>query len=233
MSLRHKKVQTVLGKGLSSEWNDDHVVNFATRINWDERWMINALTDNWELGQETSTTPTVVLFWNDYVAASLYAAGGVGNRSTIRRKLLNVAADFTGESMQPVLEMAIGIFSPTADNATHEFGFFVTATTPFTANQNGAFFRIDNNVLWAVSSNGAAETKTNLGAPSLYAVYMIKHTAAGDFFYIDDLEAAAATHLTTLSVADLTIKLTCAQRAAGVNEMDCQAIWFSGLRQTA
>ena len=231
--LRHKKVQVVLGKGLASEWNDDHIINFATRIDWVEDFMINALADNWDTADETSGTATDISFDSGFVAVRLEATGGVGNISTIARNVLAAQANFTNDDAQPLVEFAIDVDAPTADAATHEFGLFDEATAPFTANQDGCFFRIDNNVLWAVSSDGAAETKTNLGAPGQFAVYAVKHTAVADFFYVDDLETAKATHAANISSSDLTIKLTCAQRAGGSNKLNCQAVCFSGLRQTS
>lgn len=233
MALRHIAQKATLDQGLASEWNDDHIENFEVRIDHHEDLFTNAIADHWDLTQETSTTATTISFLAGFVALRQHAAGGAGNFSTIRHKILNAAADICDENAEPMVQMALDIQTPTADNATHEFGFFSNANVPFAANQNGAFFRIDANVLKAISSDGAAETETNLGAPDQYAVYMVKHTATHDYFYVDDMEVPVATHTTDISAADLNIKLTCADRAAGDNYLNCQALWFSFLRQTA
>lgn len=233
MAFRHKAVKSTLDQGTAAEWNDDHEQDFEVRVDHCEDIYTNAVADHWDLGQETSTTATTVSFSGGFVAIRQHAAGGAGNFSSMRHKILNAAADICDENSEPIVVMALDVQSPTADNATHEFGFFSNANALFAANQNGAFFRIDANVLKAVSSNGAAETETNLGAPDQFATYKVKHTATADYFYVDDMETPVATHTTTISAADLNIKMTCADRAAGDNYLNCQALWFSHLRQTA
>lgn len=147
--------------------------------------------------------------------------------------LIGAPADITSHVAEPTMTMVLDVQTPTADNATHEFGLFSSANALFAANQNGAFFRIDNNVLFAVSSDGAGETATNLGAPGQFAQYRIKHTASHDYFYVDNLVTAAATHTTDISAAELTMKLTCADRAGGDNYINCQALCLCTLRQAA
>ena len=233
MAFRHRAHKATLDQGTAAEWNDDHEQDFEIRTGHCEDIFTNAIADHWDLTQETSGTATTISYLAGFVLIRLAATGLAGNFSTIRHKILNAAADITNFNAQPIVVFALDIQSPTADNATHEFGFFSNANVPFAANQNGAFFRIDANVLYAVSSNGAAETATNLGAPDQYATYKVKHTATHDYFYVDDMETPVATHTTTITAANLNIKLTCADRAAGDNYLNCQALWFSFLRQTA
>jgi len=233
MSYRHAAVKATLDRGYASEWNADHIVNFATRYNHREDFLDPAITEHWDLTQETSGTATTISLVGGNIAARLHASGGAGNFSTIRHKILNAAANITDENAQPMIEFAIDVQVPSADNATHEFGLMEVAALPFAALQDGCFFRIDNDVLFAVSCGGAAETTTNLGAVVQFAVYMVKHTATHDYFYVNDLVTPVATHTTNLSVSDLTVKLTCADRAGGDNYLNCQCVWMSFLRQIA
>jgi len=233
MAYRHAAVKATLDRGYATEWNADHIENFALRYCHCENFLDPAIADHWDIAQDTATTATTISLVGGHIAVRLTADGGAGNFATIRHSLLGAAANITDENAQPMIEMIIDVQTPTADNATHEFGLMANASLPFAANQNGCFFRIDNNVLFAVSSDGGAETSTNLGAPSQFAVYMVKHTAAKDYFYVNDLVTPVATHTVNLSTSDLTVKLTCADRAGGDNYLNCQAIWMSFLRQIA
>lgn len=233
MGYRHKVVKTTLDRGYASEWNDDHIINFEKRYHHRGDFFDPAIADHWDILQNTSTTNPTVTLVGGHIAGRLVATGGVGNFGTIRHKLLNVAANITNENAAPMIQMALDLQTPTADNLTHEFGLFANATLPFVANQDGCYFRVSNNVLYAVSGTGAAETVTNLGAPNQFGVYMVHHTATHDYFYVDDMETPIATHTTNLCTNDLTVKISCADRAAGDNYLNCQAFWFSFLRQIA
>lgn len=233
MAIRHKRVVAPLDTGASADWNQDHHIDFALEIHHTDVFMEFGAVGEWNLGQETSTTATTISLVGGFVAVRLEAAGGAGNFSTIRHMLIGAPADITSHVAQPRMTMALDVQTPTADNATHEFGLFSSANVPFAANQNGCFFRIDNNVLFAVSSDGAAETTTNLGAPDQFATYRVRHTATHDYFYVDDMVTPAATHTTDISAAELTMKLTCADRAGGDNYLNSQAVCLCVLRQTA
>jgi hypothetical protein len=232
MAYRHAAVKATLDRGYASEWNADHIENFATRVQTLLSPFVNAIADFWDSTQHTSGTSTTVTMVSGHVSMRMRGSGGAGNFATVRLKLLNAAADMTDENAQPMIQMALDVNTPTADADTHEFGLFTTANLPFAANQDGCYFLISAGVLYAVSGDGAAETITNLGAPNQFGVYMVKHTATHDYFYVDDLVTPVATHTTHLSTADLTVKLTCADRAGGDNYLNCQSVWMSFLRQT-
>jgi len=232
MAYRHAAVKATLDRGYATEWNADHIINFATRYHHREVFMDAAIAEHWDIAQDTATTATTVSLVGGHIAVRLVADGGAGNFATIRHTLLGAAGNITDENAQPIVQMALDVQTPTADDATHEFGLMASAGLPFAALQDGCFFRIDSNVLFAVNSDGAAETTTNLGAPNQFGVYMVKHTATHDYFYIDDLVTPVAVHTTNISAADLTVKLTCADRAGGDNYLNCQALWISFLRQT-
>jgi len=233
MALRHSAVKATLDRGYASEWNADHIENFATRVHFLLSPFTNAIADFWDIAQHTSGTATTVSLVNGHVLIRLKASGGAGNLAAIRLKLLNAAADMTDENAQPMIQFALDVQTPTADADTHEFGLFTTANTPFAANQDGCYFLISGGVLYAVSGDGAAETITNLGAPNQFGVYMVKHTATHDYFYVGDLVTPVATHTTHLSTSNLTVKLSCADRAGGNNYLNCQGVWMSFLRQTS
>ena len=145
MSMRHRAVKAVLDKGYSSEWNDDHEEIPVIRYEYKITGFINAVTDFWSLGDETSVTATTVAIVDGRVCYVLSATGGVGNISSISHKLLNGAANIIGTDALPKVTMNLELGGLTADNLTHEFGMFDEGTTPFTANQIGAYFRISNN----------------------------------------------------------------------------------------
>ncbi|MBA7588316.1 hypothetical protein ES708_30371 [subsurface metagenome] len=233
MSQRHKAVKATLDTGRASEWNDDHEENFSVRYGHCHDPLVPTLGDHWDGGQHTSGTGNTISLVGGHIAIRMRASGGAGNFATMRHEIASAAGNITNELAVPIFQIALDVQTPTADNATHEFGFMASAGACFAANQDGCFFRIDNNVLFAVSSDGAAETATNLGAPDQFAVYRVMHTATHDYFYVNDMVTPVATHTTDLSVADLTVKVTCADRAGGDNYINWQAIWLSFLRQTS
>ena len=233
MAQRHRRVVAALVTGGSADWNDDHHADFATMISHEDNFIDFTAVNEWSLADETSGTATTITLVGGFVAVRLHASGGAGNFSNIKHMLIGGQSNITDHNAGPELTMSIDVQSPTADNATHEFGLMDDAAAPFAANQNGTFFRIDNDVLFAVSSDGAGETATNLGAPSQFAVYRVRHTATHDYFYVDDLETPVATHTTDISAGAMTIKLTCADRAGGDNYLNCQAVCLCVLRQTA
>ena len=231
--MRHKAVKATLDVGSSEEWNDDHEVNFQEEIHHKDIFLDVANINEWDATQNTSTTNPSITMVGGFACARLRGSGGAGNFGSIRHQLASAPADITNHLAQPSVHMALNVETPTADNATHEFGLMANAGLPFAGNQDGAFFRIDNNVLFAVSSDGAGETTTNLGAPNQFGNYKILHTATSDTFFVDDNETPVATHITNLSTADLTIKLTCADRAGGDNYLNIQATCLCVLRQVA
>lgn len=224
MSMRHRAVKATLDRGYAIEWNDDHEDFPIARYEYKITAFLNALTNFWDLTQETSGTATTIALTSGRVIYVLNATGGAGNISTIRHKVLNAAGDVTSTAALPKLTMDLQVGGLTADALTHEFGFFNNADTPFTATQEGAYFRISSNVLYAVTGTGAAETATNLGAPDAYATYRVEINSADVKFYIDDNVTPVATHTTNLPTGNLNIKLSCAQRAGGSNTINCDVI---------
>ncbi|GAI64097.1 unnamed protein product, partial [marine sediment metagenome] len=71
----------------------------------------------------------------------------------------------------------------------------------------------------SVTSDGAVEDTTNLGAPSQYGSYRIEFTSTQVLFYIDDMKTPVSTHTLRIPVVDLTFKFSTAQRAGGSNTM--------------
>lgn len=230
MTLRHTSVKTTLDKGYATEWNANHEINYATRITVSSHFYGRVFTGDWDLTQETSTTATAVTIVGSHVAVRLNATGGAGNFSSMRWMLQGAASDIFGPTDLPIAYFSIDCLTPTADANTHEFGMFPSAQALFAANNEGAYFRIGNNVLYAVTGTGAAETTSNLGAPDQYAVYKIEILSTSVKFYIDDLETAVATHSTNMPTNDMTIKVCTAQRAGGSNLINMDGVGFTVLR---
>lgn len=230
MSIRHVAVKATLDRGYASEWNDDHLADFYARIEMLKDMVSQAQTASWNLAHETSTTATVTTLASGVMAMRLNATGGAGKFSSARHMAAGAAGDITNKSELPIMNAAVELTGLTADALTHEFGLFASATTPFTANANGAYFRVSAGVLYAVTGTGAAETATNIGAATQYGSYRIDVLSASVKFYIDDMVTALATHTTNLPAADVTMKFSTAQRAGGSNLMNVQACALSVLR---
>jgi len=232
MGIRHLAIKETLDVGRSSEWNDDHVRNFDDRIEIETDFIDEPVTDHFDLGQETSGTATTSTLVNSVVAMRLNATGGVGSISSARKMLAGAAGNITNIDQLPIMNMAIELGGLTADNKTHQFGLTDSGDTPFAVNDDGVFFRVDSNVLYAVTSDGATETTTDLGAPNQFGNYRIICGSGYVDFYVDDLTTIAAHHTTNLPVADLTMKFSTAERAGGSNTMSVQGFALSVMRET-
>lgn len=230
MSIRHIAVKATLDRGYASEWNDDHLADFYVRVELIEDMIQHAQAGAWSLTQETSTTATATTLIAGVMVMRLNATGGAGNISSARHMAAGAAGNITNATELPIMNCAVELTGLTADALTHEFGLFASATTPFTALANGAYFRVSAGVLYAVSGTGAAETTTNLGAATRYGSYRIDVQSAYVKFYIDDMATALASHSTNLPAADVTMKFSTAQRAGGSNLMNVQACALSVLR---
>ena len=231
MATRHRAIKATLDVGSATEWNDDHIDNFEARVGTYIDMICELITTHFDLTQETSATATDITLVNSVVAARLNATGGVGSISSISLMLGGIAGNITNVSQLPIVNMAIELGGLTADNKTHQFGLTDSGDTPFAVNDDGAFFRVDNNIIYAVTSDGAVETTTDLGAPNQFGNYRIISGSTYVDFYIDDMENIAAHHTTHLPAADLTFKFSTAQRAGGSNTMSVQAFSLSVLRE--
>lgn len=197
---RHKAVKATLDKGYASEWNDDHHIDFADELTWADVFIFNSLAECWDTSQcavDGAVSVAMVDNHNFAVMTSGTTAGSIAS-------MCLGSADMTNKLDLPIATFAIQLETV----ALAEFGFFKAATTPFTANQDGAYFRVSAGVLYAVTGDGAAETTTNLGAPDEYAVYRVEFTSTQVRFYQDDLESAVAIHTANITADDLTLKLS-------------------------
>jgi len=210
MTIRHKEVKATLDRGYASEWNDDHQIDFEDDLIFYDTFWYNSLAAWWSTAQCANGGTAAITIVNNHnfvVMTSTAAGGGLGS-------LRLGTGDMTNKLDLAITTMAINL----GTTALHEFGFFVAADTPFTANQKGAYFRVSGGTLYAVTGDGAAETTTNLGAPSSYAVYRVEFTSTDVRFYVNDFTASVATHTTNIPTDDLTLKIS-AKVSGGVSQI--------------
>jgi len=107
--------------------------------------------------------------------------------------------------------MAINLNAFNVTGTVFEFGLMPSATAPFTANQDGAYFRVKDNKLYAVCGDGVGETEAELTAITLtqdkYIHVRIELSATSAKFYVDDMVTQEETITTNLPDNDLTIKV--------------------------
>ena len=231
MAIRHKVVKATLDRGYASEWNDDHHFDPEDEIDYYVTFIEQALTDDWDTAQTTGATVPTVSLVNDHAFMTLDSTVDVGDIASIRKELAGAVGNITDPDDLPVMTMTIRLVSPAGAGTTHEFGLFASATTPFTANQNGAYFRVVANVLYAVNGNGANESTTALGSPNEYGVYRIEFTSTSIKFYVDDLENPVATHNTYITTSNLTMKLSTIGVAAGAQILRSDFVGLTRLRK--
>jgi len=126
----------------------------------------------------------------------------------MRHKLGGAASDITSPNDLPVVTCALEVAAVHTAGNVAEWGLFASATSPFTANQAGAYFRVNNGQLYAVCGTGAAETATLIGAYDQYAQYRVEVNSADVRFYVDSMTTPAATISTNRPAVDLTMKVS-------------------------
>jgi len=216
MSTRHKAIKATLDRGYASEWNDDHIADFTDEIEHVCNLFTPAITTEWDTGETAGgTVPTITLVGaagSGHVFVVFNTGATTGQLSSMRHELNGAAGNITSLDDYPMMTFTMNISAIHTAGKVIEAGLVPSATAPFTANQDGAYFRVNNNLLYAVTGDGAAETATSLGAYDAYAQYRIEVVSVGGVdkvnFYVDDMDNAAAVHTTNLPNADLTMKVS-------------------------
>lgn len=210
--MRHKAYKATLDRGYASEWNDDHISDFTDEVTDEDTPLGQAVTASWDTAQTSGGSAPV---WTLVGAAGsghafvvLNTGGTTGQSSSMRHKLGGAASNITSPDDLPIMTCALDAAAVHTAGVVAEWGLFASATSPFTANQAGAFFRINNNQLYAVVGNGAAETATLIGAFDEYAQYRVEVLSTTIKFYVDNMTTAVAAIALTRPAVDLTMKVS-------------------------
>jgi sorbitol-specific phosphotransferase system component IIA len=148
---------------------------------------------------------------------------GYGNRRTTANSVVSLILGNT--DVTNILDLPVVTFCLNAEsNDLAEFGFFVKANTPFTANQKGAYFRFKNGKVYAVTGDGTNETETEIGNISQYSQYKIEITSTDVRFYTEDLRTLRATHTTNITSNDMTLKISLKNQTANNRILKCEGI---------
>lgn len=227
MTIRHKAVKATLDRGYAAEWNDDHHVDFEDELLELDPIVFVEFAERWNTVQCVTGTATQAMVSNHlWITAD---SGNASDNDLGTCRLIN--GDVTNKLDLPVLTMAIKL----EDDQKIEFGLFRNADTPFTANQRGAYFELDAGVLYGVTGDGAAETRTNItpagfSVPS-YFVFRLLFTSTQVKFYIDDLTNPLATHTLNIPTEDLTIKLSAKRTGGDQQIIRCDGVGLTRLRK--
>ena len=128
--------------------------------------------------------------------------------SLMKYEFNGAPANFTHIDDAPIFTTAVWLEKYDAANIVGEWGLMNNARAPTFANKEGAYFRVDGNLLYAVTGDGAAETATDItpvtGLPE-YGHYRINLQATKCDFYVDDMETIATSHTNNLPTTGLTI----------------------------
>jgi len=216
MSHRHAAFKATLDRGYADEWNDDHVIDFTDTIDMYFCIRAAALTACWDLySAGTGSDPVVSLVGaagSGHASVVFNTGGTTNNTSGMRKELAGAVGNITSFPDYPLLTFAMQIVAVHNAGEVIEMGLLESGTAPFTANQDGAYFLVNDDTLYAVTGTGAAETTTDLGAYDEYAMYRIAFANVGGtdtvYFYVDDMVNAAAVHTATLPDSDLTPMFT-------------------------
>lgn len=209
--MRHKAIKATLDVGTSAEWNDDHLADFEDELTYEYSPIDTPVANVWDTAQTAAGSVPVVAFTNGHTGVYFVTGGVTDQTSSMRHERATVVGDITFVDDAPIMNMAVWLEAYHTAGNVAEFGLIPSGTALFTANQDGAYFRILDNKLYAVTGDGAAETATDItpgaGIPE-YGNYRIELGAANCIFYVDDMDTAAATHTTNLPDTDLTMKFS-------------------------
>lgn len=211
MALRHKAIKATLDVGTHDEWNDDHISDFEDELTYEYSpigFPVNAM---WDVGEVAGGSNPVAVLEDGHTIVYLNTGGVTDQTSSMRHFRATDAGDITSTGDAPILTCAVWLEAYHTVGNVAEWGLFPYATAIFTANQDGAYFRIEDNVLYAVTGDGAAETTTDVtpagGIPE-YGHYRIELSSSNCLFYVDDMDTVAATHTANLPNNDMTIKFS-------------------------
>lgn len=234
--VRHKAIKNTLDVGTSDEWNDDHVADYTKEVRHRVITLGVSLATLWDFGQ-TAGGVNPALVWEDHHAFAYLNTGGVtGQISSMRHEFNGAAGNITYIDDAPIMTTAVWLRAYHTAGLVAEWGLINSASAAaFTANQDGAYFRIEDNVLYAVTGTGAAETTTDItpagGIPE-FGHYRIELTPTLCNFYVDDMEVVAAAHTNNFPDNDLTIKYSIQSQNNVDSKMYVDAVGLSRLRYT-
>lgn len=211
MAQRHKRIVTTLDTGGSADWNDDHIVDFTDELDYEYSPLTIPVANVWDTGQTSGGTAPTVTLTDSHTGVYFITGATTDQTSSMRLEMATTASDITAKEDNPVITMALWLDTYHTAGNVAEFGLIPYATNLFTALQDGAYFRINDNKIYGVTGNGAAETATDItpaAGITEYGVYKIELTTSNAKFYIDDMETAVLTQTLTLPNNDLTIKIS-------------------------
>jgi len=207
---RHKRIVATLDTGSSADWNDDHISDFEDEISFEVNFITPVITTLWDLAQTAGGSDPVNSFTDHHAFAYLNTGATTGQISSMRYEFNGAAGNITSIENAPILTTAVWLETYHTVGEVVEFGLIDSASAAaFTANQDGAYFRVDTNKIYAVTGDGAAETTTDVtpvGGISEFGHYRIELTETNAKFYIDDMDTEKATHTANLPDNDLTMK---------------------------
>lgn len=212
MAIKHIAHKETLDRGYASEWNDDHVEDFNTRIGCYQVLRSFVLVACWDIySAGTGVDPVVTLVGaagSGHAFVVFNTGATTNNTSGMRKELAGAVGNITSPLDLPIMTWTMQIDTVHTVGTVIEMGLLDSGTVPFTANQDGAYFRVHDNKLYAVTGTGAAETTTDLGAFNEYGQYRIEVLSASVRFYVDDMQNAVAVHTTHRPDSDLTLMFT-------------------------
>lgn len=211
MGNRHKAIKAILEVGTAAEWNDDHIIDFSDELDYEYSPISVPVADVWDTAQTSDGSAPVVTYEDNHTIVYLVTGGVTDQTSSMRHERATVVGDITYVDDAPIMTCAVWLEAYHTAGNVAEWGLIPSATALFLANQDGAYFRIEDDKLYAVTGDGTAETATDItptgGIPE-YGNYKIELTSTNCLFYVDDMETPAATHTTNLPDTDLTMKFS-------------------------
>lgn len=208
MTKKHKRIVKALDTGESEDWNDDHIDDFSDEIDIETFFITPGLTVLWDTTNNAAGVVPILTMQDNHAFAYLHSGNAQLDWSLMKYEFSGAPGNFTHINDAPIFTTAIWLEKYDTVNIIGEWGLMDNAKAPTAANKDGAYFRIEDNKLYAVTGKGDAETATEItleaGIPE-YGHYRIHLQATKCDFYVDDMETAAATNANNLPTTQLTI----------------------------
>jgi DNA-binding beta-propeller fold protein YncE len=175
MAIKHKVEKFPLDNLRSSEWNDEHIINFKDYLVHQCDFFRGSLSDCYDSAGET---PQVVVL-NNHVFLKLETLASTGSYSSVYHKSAAGSGEFLHPNDLPIALFNIVFNTFSSSGIVAQFGFYGPSGM--------AYFEVNNNKVYAVTFDGAAWNVQLLSDVVVSGQYKIEFWSNAVRFYIEDI----------------------------------------------
>jgi len=208
MTNKHIRHVETLDTGTAIDWNNDHIQDFEDAYDILTCLITPGLAVLWDVTNNAGGVVPTLAFVDHHAFAYCHSGNAQLDWSLMKYEFNGAPGNITHVNDAPIMTTAVWLEKYDVNNIVAEFGFMNNAVAPTIANKDGAYFRVEDNKLYAVCGDGTAETATDItpagGIPE-YGHYRIELTDSKADFYVDNMVTAKTSITTNLPDSDLTM----------------------------